>query len=54
MLGVTPNRVRQLVQRGFIPVVEHDGRRYFRRRQIEVVANARESRKVTGTLGTGT
>jgi Helix-turn-helix domain len=46
ILGVTANRVRQLVDRGFLPAVRHDGRWYLRRHQVEVIANARESRKL--------
>lgn len=44
VLGVTPKRVHQLAERGRLPVVEHDGRRLFRRPQLEVVANARRAR----------
>ena len=44
VLGVTPKRVHQLVAKGFLPAVEHDGRRLFRRPQLEVVANARKAR----------
>jgi excisionase family DNA binding protein len=47
VLGVTPKRVHQLAERGRLPVVEHDGRRLFRRPQLEVVANARRARWVT-------
>ena len=46
ILGVTPNRVRQLVDRGFLPAVRHEGRWYFRRHQVEVIANAREARRL--------
>jgi len=46
LLGVTPTRVRQLVARGFVPAVSHQGRNYFRRHQLEVIANARQSRKL--------
>jgi excisionase family DNA binding protein len=46
VLGVTPVWVRQLVKRGFLPAVTHDGHRYFRRHQVEVIANARESRRL--------
>ena len=44
ILDVSPKRVHQLVAKGFLPVVEHDGRRLFRRPQLEVVANARKAR----------
>ena len=54
ILGVTQHRVRQLVARGLLPAVHHQGRWYFRHQQVEVVANAREARKLRGTLGTGT
>jgi hypothetical protein len=47
---VTSNRVRQLVDRGFLPVVQHQGRWYLRRHQVEVIANARESRRVRGPV----
>jgi len=46
LLEVTPTRVRQLVARGFVPAVVHQDRSYFRRPQLEVIANARESRKL--------
>ena len=46
LLGVTPTRVRQLVARGFVPAVAQEGRSYFRRHQLEVIANARQSRKL--------
>ena len=46
ILGVTQRRVRQLVHRGFLPAVQHEGRWYFRRHQVAVIANARESRKL--------
>ncbi|QWZ09735.1 helix-turn-helix domain-containing protein [Nocardioides panacis] len=54
ILGVTRRRVTQLAERGFLPAVQHEGRWLFRRHQVEVVANAREARKLRGTLGTGT
>lgn len=44
VLGVTPKRVHQLVRKGFLPAVEYEGRRLFRRPQLEVVANARRAR----------
>jgi excisionase family DNA binding protein len=52
VLSVSPERVRQLASRGRLPVVEHDGRRLFRRPQLDVVANARQARK--GALRSGT
>ena len=45
ILGVSRARVRQLAERGRIPAVWHEGHWYFRRHQIEVVANARDARK---------
>ena len=44
LLGVTPKRVHHLAGKGFLPFVEHNGRRLFRRPQLEVVANARKAR----------
>jgi hypothetical protein len=40
--------VKQIVERDFIPAVKHNGRPFYRH-QIEVIANAREARKITGT-----
>lgn len=51
LLGLSKSRVDQLVRAGRIPYVEHHGRRYFRRHQLQVVANARESRRVGGRVG---
>ena len=48
MLGVTAKRVHQLTVKGFLPFVDHAGRRFFRRPQIEVVANARKARWADG------
>ena len=47
VLGVSRARVRQLADSGRIPAVwREDGHHwYFRRPQLEVVANAREARK---------
>ena len=47
VLGVSRARVRQLAESGRIPAVwREDGHHwYFRRHQLEVVANAREARK---------
>lgn len=44
VLGVTRARVHQLVTAGRLPYVEHGGRHYFRRPQVEVIANARHAR----------
>jgi predicted XRE-type DNA-binding protein len=54
ILGVSVTRVHQLVDRDFLPAVKHAGRWYFRRHQLEVIANARDARKLRGALGTGT
>ena len=46
ILGVGRTRVGQLVHRGFLPCVHSPGGwRLFRRGQVEVIANARESRR---------
>ena len=45
LLGVTQRRVRQLATKERIPGRLHRGRWYFRRRQLEVVAHARDSRR---------
>jgi excisionase family DNA binding protein len=44
ILGVSRSRVNQLVNAGRLPFVEYRGRRYFRRQQIQVIANARNAR----------
>ena len=51
ILGVTQRRVTQLVRKGFLPAVRHRGRWYFRRHQLEVVANARAARHWTEQMG---
>jgi hypothetical protein len=51
LLALTQTRVRQLVDQGSLPALQHDGRWFFRRHQVEVIANAREARKIRGTLG---
>lgn len=44
-LGVTVSRVRQLLDAERIPsVTAPNGRRYVRRHQLEVIANARDAR----------
>lgn len=45
VLNVSPTRVRQLANAGRIPGVPHNGKWFFRRHQMEVVANAREARR---------
>lgn len=45
ILGVNVARLNQLAAKGFLPFEVHaDGTRMYRRRQLEVVANAREAR----------
>jgi hypothetical protein len=44
LLGITQKRVHQLVGAERLPAVRHAGRWYFRRHQIEVVANALAAR----------
>lgn len=51
VLGVARERVRQLVAARRILAVMHGGRRYFRRHQVEVIANARESRRLAHRHG---
>jgi len=48
LLGVTPTRVHQRARRGRIPCVEHAGRRWFRRLDIEVIAAAKTFRERVG------
>ncbi len=45
ILGVGVTRLNQLVAAGYVPFERHvDGTQLYRRRQLEVVANAREAR----------
>lgn len=46
ILGVSVERVRQLATTGRVPAVRHGRRWVFRRDQLEVVANARDARKL--------
>jgi hypothetical protein len=46
ILGISRARVQQLRQADRLPVVEHRGRHYYRRAQLEVLSNARESRRL--------
>lgn len=46
VLGVSDERVRQLVAADRLPCVERKGRRLFRRPQVDVIANAREARRL--------
>jgi excisionase family DNA binding protein len=45
ILGISRERVKQLVDAGRLPCVEYRGRRYFRRQQVQVIANARNARQ---------
>jgi predicted XRE-type DNA-binding protein len=53
LLGVSKQRVGQLVRKEFLPAVEHNGRRLFRRDQVEVIGNARDARWHQGILFRG-
>ena len=44
VLGLTSSRVSQLARAGKIPAVRHGRRWFFRRHQVNVVANARGAR----------
>ncbi len=47
ILGVSVQRVKQLLDKGFLPHVTHQsGARLMRREQLETVANARVARKL--------
>ena len=47
VLGVSVQRVKQLLDKGFLPYVVHvSGARLMRREQVETVANARTARKL--------
>jgi hypothetical protein len=48
ILGVTITRVHQLARRDLLPCVRHQGHYYFRRPQVEVVADARRTRWHSG------
>lgn len=50
ILDLSRQRVSQLASEIRLPFVEHDGRRLYRRCQVEVVANAREARKLAGRI----
>ena len=46
ILGVSIQRAKQLLEKGFLPYVTHrDGARLMRREQVETVANAQASRR---------
>lgn len=47
ILSVSVTRV-QLIDRGFVPAIQHDGHWHFRRHQLEVIAAARDARKSSG------
>ena len=51
ILAVSRERVRQLAVQGRVPALRHHGRWLFRRHQLEVVANARDARKLAGEWG---
>jgi excisionase family DNA binding protein len=44
ILGISRERLKQLVDAGRLTCVEYRGRRYFRRQQVQVIANARNAR----------
>lgn len=45
ILGVSPRRVRQLANKGYLPYEKASPRRFkFRKAQVEVIANARDHR----------
>jgi hypothetical protein len=46
ILGLSATRVQQLAAEGRFPYVEHAGIRLYRRPQVEVIANAREARRL--------
>lgn len=48
LLSLSRKWVLQLAERGRLPAVEHDGRWYFRRDQVQVVANSRDAGKLLG------
>jgi uncharacterized Zn-binding protein involved in type VI secretion len=43
--------VRQLVEGDFLPAARHNGRLYCPAHQVQVIANARGGRKISGKLG---
>jgi excisionase family DNA binding protein len=43
VLGLSRQRVQRLAVQGRLPFVEHKGRRFYRRHQLEVIANARRA-----------
>jgi len=53
ILGVDVTRVLQLVDQGLVPAVQHTGRWYFRRHQLEVIASTPEAQAFLGTWGHG-
>lgn len=44
VLGVTTARLKRLAGAGRLPTLRYDGRWFFRRHQLEVIAHAREAR----------
>ncbi len=53
ILGVDVTRVQELVDQGLVPAVQHAGRWYFRRHQLEVIASTPEAQAFRGTWGRG-
>ena len=47
ILGLSTTRVQQLTAEGRLPYVEQAGVRLYRRPQLEIIANARETRRLT-------
>lgn len=46
--GISRIRVQQLATEGRLPFAEHHGYRLYRRSQLEVIANARDARRLAG------
>lgn len=46
ILGISVSRVGQLAAEGRLPFVVHHGQRLYRRGQLEVIANARDARRL--------
>ena len=51
MFGVSVTRLNQLARAGKLPAVQHNGSRFYRRHQLEVIANARDARWHGGKFG---
>jgi excisionase family DNA binding protein len=50
LLGVSVGTVKRYARDGRLPFIERDGRRYYRRHQLEVIADARDAR-LSASLG---